>query len=214
VLVCFAVREEARFFAPPEIPSRFAAILITGIGPDNAATAFRGWLAHRTPALVLTCGFAGGLEPRLGVGALVFTAEPAHPMGVLLLKAGAVPCRFHSANRVAVTAREKRTLREQTGADAVEMESGIIQQICHSRGIPCVTLRVISDTAGQDLPLDFNGVMTPQWQLSYAKLGWAVLKDFRRIPALLLLQRRTQAAARLLGATLEALLRDYWRAAG
>jgi hypothetical protein len=93
------------------------------------------------------------------------------------------------------------------------MESGAIQPICRWRGIPCVTVRVISDTADEDLPFDFNKVMTPERQLSYLKLGWAVLKDPRRIPALLQLQRKTQAAARHLGATLEALLRDYWRAA-
>jgi nucleoside phosphorylase len=184
------------------------------MGPDNAAVALRGWLAHSTPSLVLTCGFAGGLDPRLAIGALVFAGEGGHPITALLLKAGAVPCQFHSTNRVVVTRKEKTTLREQTGAEAVEMESGTIQQLCRSRGIPCVTVRVISDTADEDLPLDFNTVMTPKWQLSYGKLAWAVLKNPARLAGLLQLHRKTQAAARQLGTTLEALLRDYWRAAG
>ena len=94
-------------------------------------------------------------------------------------------------------------------ADAVEMESEVIQGICHERGIPCATVRVISDAAHEDLPLDFNQLAKPDLRLDYGKLLWAVAKAPGKIPALLRLQRNsTQAAQRLAEALVRLLPRD------
>jgi adenosylhomocysteine nucleosidase len=213
VLVCFAVREEARFFSTADFVSPVVT-LITGMGTANAAAALQAQLARDRPRLVITCGFAGGLRPGLSVGSLVFSADHGHPFTSLLSELGATPGTFHSATRVAITSAEKKLLRDQTGADAVEMESGIIRQLCNSARIPSVTLRVISDPADQDLPLDFNTLMTSRLRLNYLKLAWALLRSPSRIKGLLQLQRQTQAAARRLGQALERLLRDQERAAG
>jgi hypothetical protein len=49
-----------------------ASILITGIGRQNAEKSVREFLATHSPELVLTCGFAGGLNPDLKPGDVVF----------------------------------------------------------------------------------------------------------------------------------------------
>ena len=71
--------------------------------------------------------------------------------------------------------RRKPALWQSTGADAVEMESSVIRNICREQKIPSATIRVISDDASQDLPLDFNAMMTPEDRIHYPKLIWAVL---------------------------------------
>jgi adenosylhomocysteine nucleosidase len=206
VLVCFAVGEEGRFFSASDLKDCGATVLYTGMGRANARRAVERALACSRPDLVLSCGFAGALNPSLQVGTVLYSAEAGSPLDEALSSLGAVRARFHCASRVASTATEKGQLRASTGADAVEMESGAIGELCHGHGISCGTVRAISDAANEDLPLDFNRFMTQELKLSYPRLLWAVLTRPQRIPGLLRLQRQTLLAAQNLGRTLCELL--------
>ena len=159
ILVCFAVKEEAAPFRR-KLPAGVET-LVTGMGAAAAERAVQAKLAERPWSLVLTCGFAGGLNPALRPETVVFEADPDFPLRQALLDTGAVAARFHCAARVAVTAAEKTALRAATGADAVEMESAIIRRLSRERGLPSATVRVISDAAYEELPLDFNALMKP-----------------------------------------------------
>jgi nucleoside phosphorylase len=227
-LITFAVKAESRPFsrwllksevarawaAPvggPPAPEREAPhkvnVVLTGIGPGSAEQALRRVLTGPLPARTLTCGFAGGLNPSLPFGAVVFSADEDFDLGSALVTAGARPARFHHADRVMVTAAEKRMLRQTTGADAVEMESETIRLICREHGIPSATVRVISDVADEDLPLDFNRVMDLTARLRYDRLVVALLKSPKRIPGLIRLGFRARRAARELADVLSAALR-------
>jgi nucleoside phosphorylase len=208
-LICFALKEEAAPFRkivagmvlPPDV-------LLVGIGRQNAEKSLRSFLATDSPQQVFTCGFAGGLHPDLKLGCVVFElSTPNSELLTQLTAAGAKPASIFCADRIATTVAEKRALREQTKADAVEMESGAIQAVCRERGIPCVTLRVISDTAHEDLPLDFNALAKPDKNLDFGKLAWAIAKSPGKIGALMQLQKKTSFAAQQLAAVLEKLLR-------
>jgi len=253
VLVCFALKEEAAPFrkmaADTAAAAQAASILITGIGRRNAEKSVREFLnscrsrgnetqikniletphvVSYDPNLVLTCGFAGGLNPDLKHGDVVFELtdrrgefhEPqtenesgtrvtrpseSSPLREKLAAAGAKPAKFFCADRIATTVAEKKKLRAETGADAVEMESGAIQAVCRERGIPCATVRVISDTANEDLPLDFNALTKPDMNLDYGKLAWAIARSPGKISALLRLQKQTRFAAERLADVLSKL---------
>jgi hypothetical protein len=103
---------------------------------------------------------------------------------------------------MAITGVEKAALRRETGACAVEMESAVIHGLCRDHGVACATVRVISDVAGEDLPLDFNQLTTPDLRIDGGKLAFAVAGAPWKIPALLRLQRRTAAAAAALAVSL------------
>jgi hypothetical protein len=232
LLLTFAVKEEARPFHKLIGERSELKILITGIGRRNAERAIRKALAGQSPRLVLTCGFAGGLNPELAAGTVVFSVDedpgsrrgneadflasspipppyvggygPAAISGLApaLLAAGGRPARFQCVERVVTTATEKRAIRQQTGADAIEMESGAIRAICGEHAVPSATVRVISDDANEDLPLDFNRLMDSDQNLKYAKLTAALLKSPGKMGALIKLQKQTQAAAEKLAQVL------------
>src|SRR4051812_25362388 len=202
-LVCFAVKEEAKFFKPP--PN--VRVLITGMGRRNAFAQIDAYLAKATPAGVLTCGFAGGLNPTLKLGDIVYEMDEGSPWEKALLASKAKLARFECANRVSCTANEKYKLWQVTGMDAVEMESDTIRQVCLRKNIPSATIRVISDTAHQDLPLDFNRIMTPNNRIAFPKPTPRFLLKPRLIAQLLRFQGQTITAAQSLGAFLETLLR-------
>jgi adenosylhomocysteine nucleosidase len=215
-LICFALKEEAALFR------KFAAgglrrghqvsILITGIGRKNAEKSLREFLATNSPDLVLTCGFAGGLNPDLKLGDVVFEIPDLNPPASILgLQAeltvvGAKPAKFFCAERIAITVAEKKKLRADTAADAVEMESWAIYTVCRERKIPYATVRVISDTADEDLPLDFNQLSKSDMHLHYGKLAKALLLSPWKIAGLLQLQKKTRFAAQQLTDVLEKII--------
>ena len=203
-IVCFAVKEEAAAFEQlASSPS--VNVILTGIGQRNAQRTVGEALVKGKPKLLLTCGFAGSLRTDWESGTVVFEAEPGSDLEGALLAAGAVRGRFHCAQKVATTTREKRLLRDKTGMDAVEMESQIIRALAREHGIPSATIRVILDTAEQDLPLDFNLLMNRNDKIDAGKLTLALLKAPNKIGRLLALQKQSRSAAEKLARVLAAI---------
>jgi adenosylhomocysteine nucleosidase len=202
-LVCFALKEEAVPFRKIATGRPEVFTEIVGIGRQNAEKSVRSLLDSGTPEIVFTCGFAGGLNPDLKLGEVLFgIRNPESGIRNRLVAAGAKPGTFFCADRIAITIAEKKKLRAETNADAVEMESAAIHEVCRERGIACVTVRAISDPANEDLPLDFNALAKPDQSLDYGKLAWAIARSPGKIGALMKLQKKTSFAARQLAAVL------------
>ena len=212
IVVCFALKEEAAPFHKIAAGRPGIFTLIIGIGRQNAGKSVRRFLESCSPELVLTCGFAGGLNPDLKVGDVIFEsgmqkAESGN-LEERLLAAGAKPAKIFCADRIATSAMEKWQLCVDTGADAVEMESAAIHAVCAEKNIPCVTVRVISDTAHEDLPLDFNALAKPDKSLDFWKIFFAIARSPGKIGALMKLQKKTSFAAKQLAAVLEKIISE------
>ena len=210
ILVCCAVREEAAFLRP----DKRLDVLVTGMGRDNAEKQVHQRLKSSDYDLILTCGFAGGLNPYLASGTVVYDCDPDEPLNAALLAAKACPATFHCSDRVAVTIAEKQRLWEQTRCDAVEMESQIIRAIARAHQIPSATVRVISDSATEDLPIDFNALMTADHRLNFFKLAGTIVASPSRIRGLMRLQQTCRAAAKNLATTIEGFATGWKRLPG
>lgn len=178
-------------------------IVLTGIGPRNARRTLETLLETQTPSRVISSGFAGGLDPDLLSGDLVHAGFTDAGCRTRLAGLGAREARFLTVERIAVSVAEKRSLRQASGADAVEMESGTIQAVCADRQVPCAILRVISDPANEPLPLDFNALLTADQRLDPAKMARALLRSPGRLPVLLSFHFRVRRAAGRLAMALE-----------
>lgn len=194
----FAVKEESRFCKL----SPHALGFLTGMGMVNAERTVDRLLRHYAPKFVLTCGFAGGLNPYIQSCDIVYDADHGSLLERLLEESNARKGRFHCSHRVAVTTHEKFELHKITGADAVDMESDFIRDICRECGVPSATIRVISDSSEENLPLNFNTLMNSSQKLDFKKLGFVLLRNPLKVGELLEFQKKIVQASKVLGAFL------------
>jgi len=182
-------------------------VYVTGMGRRNAARVAAEVLQTASPAWVVTAGFAGGLDPALKLGTVGFMADDGFPLRDRLDHTGARELIFHEATRVAATPEAKAVLRRETGTEAVEMESATIRALCRERRIHSATVRVISDTANEGLPLDFGVLMNADDKLDFGRLAGTLLRSPGKIPELIRFQRRVSEAADQLARVLVAISR-------
>ena len=116
-------------------------VIHTGIGPASAARAIRELLALEKPRRVISAGFAGGLDPALRVGDTLTADFPGAPV-----LTRALPIE---------TPAEKIAAFRETGARLVDMETATLADACAVANVPLVSVRAVSDTAGESLPVPF-----------------------------------------------------------
>jgi len=144
---------------------------------------------------ILSIGFCGALDPALRIGDIVVSGEV--PKG---LQASFVQGDVVSVDRVAFTAQEKCELRAATGAAVVEMESAAVAQKAREWNVPFGCVRVVSDVAGDDLPLDFNRYRDAEGRFERTRIALAALgRPFTVLPRLVRLDRDCRRAAERLG---------------
>lgn len=161
ILVTFAVPQESRAFVHrlqhvgplgPALVGNLGveevAVLHTGMGAAAARAAVEQALAVLKPARVISSGFAGGLDLALQVGELI----TAPTLGSAGLPASIRRVKLVSVEKPLDSPAEKARLHT-TGAEAVDMESTPLAELCRAAKIPFLVLRVISDSADEALPL-------------------------------------------------------------
>lgn len=202
LLICFAVKHELG----DRVRSSGVPVLITGMGQRNAETSLNRYLEQNRPTAVFTCGFAGSLNPVHKRGDILFAHDPEIQIAEALSARSAKAARFRLSPQVIASAEEKAMLFALTGADAVEMESVAIRAICKKRGIPSATIRVVLDEADEDLPVDFNRILTRRMNINYLKLMLMILRRPGLIRGLLQMQKNSAKAAERLDQALALLL--------
>ncbi len=193
-------------------------IAVTGIGGAAAARGARTLVAAGCGALA-SWGLAGGLDPALACGAILLPEEVILDGGSSLQTAPAWrerivqslearwpvrQGRLLTSVRALGTVADKSAAFRVTGAGAVDMESFAVAEVAAAHGLPFVAVRVIVDTAGDELPAALAGVADESGQLSIVRLLRSVVSEPAGIATLLRLARRYRAARRSLRAIVRA----------
>jgi adenosylhomocysteine nucleosidase len=177
---------EAAFAHEISLQDRRTILLANGPGPHLvkqmlSSPVLKKWNITE----VISTGFCGALDPTLRIGDIVIAGEG----------------EIWSEDRVAVRAEDKRRLREKTGARVVEMEYAAVRAKAAEWGVPCRAVRVVSDSATEDLPLDLNRYRDAQGRFQLTRIALSgLLRPFSVLPKLMQLDRNSKLASERLGA--------------
>jgi adenosylhomocysteine nucleosidase len=195
-----------------------ALVAVSGIGRAAAAAAARRLVLAGASALA-SFGMAGGLDPTLICGAVLLPDEviagddSGSPNTVsetsrewrrrlrAALPDSCIACggRLLTSERPIGHPDGKADVWRSSGAAAVDMESAAIAQVAGQAGLPFVALRVIVDTAGDELPAAVIAA-SGAGRLRVGRLIAGLLRTPGEIGALIRLSARYRIAVRVLAA--------------
>ena len=200
-----------------EVGDTEITVMVTGIGTEAAAQAMDLMMRmaddDRHFDICISSGLAGALQKGLAPGDIIApqsliveypragTDTDELKVDVELRKkalaAGAIcsDCLF-TTSRVFVKASQKQNCASR--AQSVDMESFEIVREANAWGARAVVLRAISDTAEEDLPIDFNQTLSKTNEVSVAKVILELAKNPLVLPALLRFAKQSRRAAQRL----------------
>jgi adenosylhomocysteine nucleosidase len=165
-------------------------IIESGIGATAAARAAQALIDGHHPRWIISAGFAGGLVESLGPRDLFIADRHRNSDGAELQldfrrqDASATENRAFrtgtllSVDRIVDQPAAKRELAQQHSADAVDMETWSVAEVCRREKIPLLAIRIISDAVDRKLPRDLEHLVK---QKSFAgRFGAVTGAVFRR----------------------------------
>jgi nucleoside phosphorylase len=188
--------------------------ILTGVGMEASAHAMGLMMSMADDDkyfdVCISSGLAGALCDTLSPGDIVapqsLIAERAHQhhsdeelrvdsvLRDLALRKGAVDSKcLITADRLFVKASEKGAYASR--AQSVDMESFEIIKEANALGARGVVIRAISDTANEDLPIDFSLTLAPNRQISLPKVLLQVAKHPLALPSLVRFGKQSRQAA-------------------
>jgi adenosylhomocysteine nucleosidase len=188
-----------------------------GAGRQRARRAAQALLDAHRPQWLISCGFAGALQPALQVGQIVVArrlvcpdrAEVTIDVGMQTdlargLHVGTVLTTDDIIRQVA----QKLELGQRHEALAVDMESHAVAELCRDVHQRCVVVRVISDDCQADLPAEVLTVFGRTGAMRLGAVFGALIKRPGSASDLWRLREQATAAAERLASFLEGTVRQ------
>jgi len=140
-----------------KIDNKLVSIFYTGVGETICRERMEYSLPDRQFDYLISSGFAGALREDLQVGDLVLAENFSDPQ--LLSTAQRIlsdrkvhVAKLFTTNAIIDSPAGRNKIADQQDAVAVDMETETIAHVCRARGIPLLSLRVISDSLGEPFP--------------------------------------------------------------
>jgi nucleoside phosphorylase len=162
---------------------------------------------------LISTGFAGALEKELRVGHLLVSENYSSPKilespALDLANEGTFLGRLATVPRMIEAAEQRETLNKRTGAAAVDMETETIAELCAAHDLPILSLRAISDAAGEPFPAPAHVLFDlAKQKTNFVRLGSYLLTHPGAVSRLNAFRQRIGVARKLLADTLDKILR-------
>jgi len=130
-----------------------------GIGAEAARRAAEATFNFYHPALILSVGFAGALDPTLKVGNIFQPRFVINANDGSRVEASSGAGTLLTISGVAGTEQKAKYLKDY-GAAAIDMEAAAVARAGQSHSIPFMAVKAISDEYNFDLP-PMDGFVTP-----------------------------------------------------
>ena len=187
------------------------AIFHTGVGEKIGRQRIGPFLDSRPVSCVISSGFAGGVDPSLGVGDLLLAENFSDPAllerarELLICRVG----KLATVDRIVESVAEREAFARGHNAVAVDMETQWIADACAARKIPFLSLRVISDTAAAPFPAPPQVLFDLERQrIPSLRLASYLLRHPAAIARLIRFGRQIGSARASLAAALEIVIRE------
>ncbi len=179
---------------------QLAVAVANGPGFPLAGAALDAVRERRNIRGVVSVGYCGALRGSLQRNDIVIATHINHRIvRAPMVQRPFVPGPVASDDHVVVSANEKSRLAS-SGAIAAEMEADALCRRAEEWGVPFYCVRVVTDTADEDFPLDFNRLRDADGRFSRSRILLAALRrPGSLVPALLTFDRRCRSASAALG---------------
>jgi len=180
-MIIVGLRAEARIAQALGVP------VATGGGTTTGAEHAARYLIAQGAKALISFGLAGGLDPALSAGAILvphaviaegqrFAADGslAHRLG------GPTAHVLLGTADIATTPTTKQRLWRETGASAVDLESGAVARIAAEAGLPFAVLRAVCDTTNHALPPAALAALDSGGAISLPRVIRSVLAEIGR----------------------------------
>ena len=179
-------------------------VAIGGGSAAGAETAARALLDAGVGGLV-SLGLAGGLDPLLRPGDIV-VCETVVSRGTRYRTdaalsrrlGGSTPHAVLGGDAIAASVGEKQRLWRETGAAAVDLESGAVARLATERGVPFAVLRAVCDPAERALPRAACVALDARGAIAVWRVVASLIARPGQLPALLRVAADAAAARRAL----------------
>lgn len=173
----------------------------TGVGAERVIQSATRVLASYPATDIVLVGFAGGLDPMLGVGHVEefrrFVSENGEAIELPAIYAtspATPPLSLLTVDRVVSTPQEKAALFHQHKARMVDMESYGVARWAVAHSYPLRVIRVVSDGANHTLPAETADWVTAEGRTKTLSAALHALRHPGAIPSLIELGRNAQLA--------------------
>jgi adenosylhomocysteine nucleosidase len=185
------------------ISDRSIEVIHTGVGENICTQRIGKFLENQQFDFLISTGFAGSLKHELLVNDLLLaknflTLDPKRTQGPLS------NISIHATNMLTVPAlidssEERERIALESGASAVDMETEFIARACAARGIPLLSLRVITDTPTQPFPAPASVLFDVRQQRTrFVEFAKFFIAHPTRLPALVQFSKRIARARTVL----------------